>query len=215
MPQTCVSSGCNSGYPTNKSEEDIHYHRFPEEINLRNKWIQLVPRKNWTWNKHQRLCSQHFTADDYQVKSLDKNTSRRRNKSNQGVKRKVLNNGAVPSIWPNLPSHLNKTSPTQRTTKLVSSELRREQCLMKDIINDIVSDLKDIDAKTTKSKLPDGVHKIVEDQYVSFIKLLWTPSKPKIEYCLKVYPSLEYEVWLSDINYWKQIFAREISLPLP
>ena len=68
---------------------------------------------------------------------------------------------------------------------------------MKDIINDIVSD---IEAKTTKSKLPDGVHKIVEDQYVSFIKLLWTPSKSKIEYCLKVYPSLEYEVWLSDIK---------------
>ena len=29
MPQTCVSPACNSGYPTNKGEEVIHYHRFP------------------------------------------------------------------------------------------------------------------------------------------------------------------------------------------
>ena len=79
MPQTCVSPGCNSGYPPNKNKvEYINYHRFPEDINIRRKWIQLIPRKNWSWSKHQRLCSRHFTADDYQVERLDKNSSRRK-----------------------------------------------------------------------------------------------------------------------------------------
>ena len=191
---------CNSGYPSNKNKVGyINYHRFPEDINIRRKWIQLIPRKNWSWSKHQRLCSRHFTADDYQVERIDKNSSKRKKKCQQ-VKRKVLKNGVVPSLWPGLPSHLSKTPTIQRTTKHVSSESRREQCSILDNLNDVVSDLKEIDKKIIKSKLPDHVHKIVEDQHISFIKLLWTPSKPNIEYCLKVDSSLEYQVWLRDVK---------------
>ena len=129
------------------------------------------------------------------------------------MKRKVLNNGVVPTLWPGLPSYLSKTPPTQRATKLASSESRSEQCFMKDYLHDIVSDLKDIDEKIPKSRLSDGVHKIVaEGQYISFIKLLWTPIKPKIEYCLNLNPSLDYEVWLSDSqNYLKHIREKGFS----
>ena len=104
-------------------------------------------------------------------------------------------------LWNSSLKYLVITTTVRLLTRLnVSSESRREQCSILDNLNDVVSDLKEIDKKIIKSKLPDHVHKIVEDQHISFIKLLWTPSKPNIEYCLKVDSSLEYQVWLRDVK---------------
>ena len=106
MPTTCVSPACSSGYPSANKEEHVTFHRFPSDIFLRDKWIKKIPRKNWKWNNNHRLCSRHFSADDYKVGSLDTN-ARRRIKKDQQV-RKILKNNSVPTIWPGLPSHLIK-----------------------------------------------------------------------------------------------------------
>ena len=35
------------------------------------------------------------------------------------------------------------------------------------------------------------------DEHLSFIKLSFE-HKPKVEYCLRIHPSLEYQVWVGD-----------------
>ena len=166
IPTTCVSPACRSGYPTaNKEEEHVTFHRFPSDISLREKWIKKIPRKNWKWNKNHRLCSRHFSADDYKTESLDTNARRR-----------IL-------------SYLTKTTKP-RSTKLTSSTYRREQASLIVELNDSFGDLKGI--KVPISDLPKGVLKVFEhDEHLSFIKLSFE-HKPKVEYCLRIHLSLEY-----------------------
>ena len=158
--------------------------------------IKKIPRKIWRWNNNHRLCSRHFSADDYKVGSLDTN-ARRRIKKDQQVRRKILKNNSVPSIWPGFPSHLTKTTKP-RSTKLTSSTYRREQASLIVELNDSFGDLKGIHEKVPISDLPKGVHKVFEQgSHLSFIKLSFE-HKPRVEYCLRIHPSLEYQVWVRD-----------------
>ena len=58
----CVAFGCNN----RRGEDDnISFHSFPSDNDLRSKWINALKRKNFTPSKHSRLCSCHFLSEDY------------------------------------------------------------------------------------------------------------------------------------------------------
>lgn len=57
------------------------------------KWINAVRRLNWTPSKYSRLCSEHFTPDDYR---------------GPGMNVPHLKESAVPSIFKGFPAHLQK-----------------------------------------------------------------------------------------------------------
>lgn len=60
---SCAISTCKNYYSKNK---DIAYHVFPKEQNLRQEWIIKCKREDKFNVKTSRICSDHFTASDYQ-----------------------------------------------------------------------------------------------------------------------------------------------------
>ena len=55
------------------------------------------------------MCSLHFKEDDFQIESKDKKQRRIVEKDKEQLTRKKLLPDAVPSIFPNLPEHFNKS----------------------------------------------------------------------------------------------------------
>jgi len=56
------------------------------------KWISAIKRKKFEASQWSRICSVHFTEQDYQVKP--------------GAHRLLLRDNAVPSVFPSFPSYL-------------------------------------------------------------------------------------------------------------
>jgi len=66
------------------------------------KWLNAIRRKQFKANQWSRLCSVHFTEQDYQVRP--------------GAHRLLLKNNAVPSVFPSFPSYFQKTNKIPRKT---------------------------------------------------------------------------------------------------
>ena len=49
-------------------------HRFPQENDLRKKWIQAVKRgeQKWQPSKYTLVCTSHFDGDHYNKKNYNK-----------------------------------------------------------------------------------------------------------------------------------------------
>jgi len=56
------------------------------------KWISAIKRKHFEASQWSRICSVHFTEQDYQVRP--------------GAHRLLLKENAVPSVFPSFPSYL-------------------------------------------------------------------------------------------------------------
>lgn len=72
------------------------------------KWVEAIKRKNFIPSQHSRICSVHFTSNDYQIRP--------------DASRPVLRLNAFPSVFPSFPSYyqtpVNKNprkNPTIRT----------------------------------------------------------------------------------------------------
>ena len=66
MVNTCCVPECKSGYKSAKSQnEKIQLFRFPTDASLQKQWISSIPRSNWKLTANHRVCSKHFTPDDF------------------------------------------------------------------------------------------------------------------------------------------------------
>ncbi|NP_001280300.1 uncharacterized protein LOC100163631 [Acyrthosiphon pisum] len=98
MPVSCAA--CTNRY---KVGQNIHFFRFPISKNeLMTKWLSAMRRKQFEATQWSRLCSVHFTEQDFQIRP--------------GANRLLLKNNAVPSIFPSLPSNLKKPNKIPRKT---------------------------------------------------------------------------------------------------
>lgn len=93
-------------------------HRFPKDEELKKKWIQATKWKNWKPSLCSVLCSVHFQEDD-----LDRSSPFR----------VYLKKGAVPTIFPAFPKHLQtktllKVSAYTNVHKLFSHVPKYETC---------------------------------------------------------------------------------------
>ena len=75
--------------------------------------------------------------------------------------------------------------------------------------------MKGINEKVPISDLPKGVLKVFEhDDHLSFRKLSFEHIR-KVEYCLRMHPSLEYQVWVRDtqlsVTDLLNLFAKNVS----
>ena len=59
--------GCHNKSDRRKSGQRIRFFSFPKDKSMRNSWITLTKRKNYTWKPTHNLCSDHFTTDQYKV----------------------------------------------------------------------------------------------------------------------------------------------------
>lgn len=58
------------------------------------KWIEAIKRKNFKPSQHSRICSDHFTNEDFQIRP--------------GASRPLLRLDATPSVFPSFPPYYQK-----------------------------------------------------------------------------------------------------------
>lgn len=141
MPVSCAA--CTNRY---KVGQNIHFFRFPISKNeLMTKWLSAMRRKQFEASQWSRLCSVHFTEEDFQVRP--------------GAHRLLLKDNAVPSIFPSFPSYLQKRKkiprkpPTLRNT--CSKDVTVDQC---DDMHSI-SNFKNVEVQTEISHSNEEMHK--------------------------------------------------------
>ena len=100
---------------SNSVRSDVSSHSFPEvKSSLGRQWLHAVRRKlgrDFCVNKHTKVCSKHFLAKDFQVKS---SSAARRS---LGTLKRRLVPGAVPSVFSFAPVTSRcreRRPPTQR-----------------------------------------------------------------------------------------------------
>ena len=95
----CPVFGCsNREGDLQVMDRGVTFHRFPNRPNPRDKerrakWIKAVRRDDWEVSKRSRLCSEHFTPEDFEV-------------GREG--RRELKITAVPSVFKAYPERLQK-----------------------------------------------------------------------------------------------------------
>jgi len=119
----CAAYGCKSGYATNTDADGVTFYSFPDDSVLRDQWIRANPRKDFIPTKFSRICSLHFRDCDFIDVRQDSNKSWLKTKSEKPVRRR-LREGAVPSIFSNVPAYLSSPAPSPRTTKVTASRRR-------------------------------------------------------------------------------------------
>lgn len=62
MPRSCCVVGCQTGYKSN-SNKIVSTFSFPKTESLRQKWINVIPRKDLIVTQNSAVCANHFTED--------------------------------------------------------------------------------------------------------------------------------------------------------
>jgi hypothetical protein len=126
MVNKCVAYGCKSGYKSD-NRKDVTFHSFPKDPEVCSKWLRAIPRKDFQPSKHSRMCSLHFTDDDFVVERTDKQDRRRRKNAASHLVNRYLKKDAVPSVFPNAPSYLSSPAPTHRVSAAAATSSGRQQ----------------------------------------------------------------------------------------
>ena len=99
----------------------------PGKTEKKKKYIGIsswkIPRENFDVSIHTRICHKHFLRTDYESERTVQNSSRKFKKGELHLWK--LKPDDVPSIWPDLPSHLTKKPPNPRSTTLATFEARQ------------------------------------------------------------------------------------------
>ncbi|XP_075732778.1 uncharacterized protein LOC142775314 [Rhipicephalus microplus] len=110
MP-TCFVPGCTRGYSSNKNNTDRHFFSAPKDATLRSLWNKAIPRADKELSTKSKVCDCHFHEQDidkWYVHTINGNTV-------QTPRGKwSLVDGAIPSVFPNLPAYLSKPPPKKR-----------------------------------------------------------------------------------------------------
>ena len=115
----CVAIGCNNNTKSKTSSQTspdpkLSFHTFPRDKELRLQWIQKIRRANWKPSKHSRLCSEHFTNDqftdtpDSDNVQMDCSTRRRR----------TLKAHAVPTTFTHVIKHPTSVDAAEREERV-------------------------------------------------------------------------------------------------
>ncbi|XP_069820570.1 uncharacterized protein [Dendropsophus ebraccatus] len=101
MPMTCVAYGCNNHFVKGCGKQ---FFRFPmKDPDRLSKWVIAIRRKNWKPSASSRICSDHFTEDDYMLRP--------------GAMVPRLRLDAVPSVFDGFPSHLKERLERKKNLK--------------------------------------------------------------------------------------------------
>ena len=194
MVYKCSAFGCKSGYASDCTPNSITFHGYPlKNTDLCEKWIKANPRQNFRPTKHSKVCSLHFHPTDFMTSRTDTNASRLKKKSavSDQPLRRILKEGAVPSIFPNAPSYLSTpTGPPRPTSKATPTSRREQQLLEMNILeesfraNDDISELSLTELSSRiqdETTAPSGFTVVIvgDSLFVYFLKIQ-TDNTPTI-----------------------------------
>ena len=103
MVHYCVAFGCEHSDTEENRGKWISFHRFPKDPDRHKAWIVALRRDKFKPNDESRLCSVHFTQNDFDTNS---------------AQRKILKKGTIPSVFPKFPAHLQPKIEKRAPPKL-------------------------------------------------------------------------------------------------
>ncbi|XP_046392184.1 THAP domain-containing protein 5-like [Ischnura elegans] len=128
MVNKCCVPHCRGNYA---GGEKVSVFRFPEEDELKKKWIRRIPRENFIPTEYSRVCIKHFLAHD-----VYSETSAFDEKTGKVITVKLptprLKAGAVPFVFLGCPSYLSSASSSREEpeTKRLRLEMKHlERCI--------------------------------------------------------------------------------------
>ena len=215
MANKCVAPKCDANYKklkkNNSKIRKRKVYSFPNDALLRKKWKNAVPRKNWSPTKNSVLCENHFLPIDFKTERIDNNSSRKRKKGKE-LKRRVLRADTIPSQWPNCPPVLSKLPSKQRSTCRTSTSAREDARRVKEKLKedkeremDKFASLAELDQKLDPDMLSSEVIVSYTERSRMFLSVSQN-GKPDIDYCLKVYDTLDFEMWCKGKIVYKKYF---------
>ena len=215
MANKCVAPKYDANYKelkkNNSKIRKRKVYSFPNDALLRKKWKNAVPRKNWSPTKNSVLCENHFLATDFKTERIDNNSSRKRKKGKE-LKRRVLRADTIPSQWPNCPPVLSKLPSKQRSTCRTSTSAREDARRVKEKLKedkeremDKFASLPELDQKLDPDMLSSEVIVSYTERPRMFLSVSQN-GKPDIDYCLKVYDTLDFEMWCKGKIVCKKYF---------
>ena len=202
----CRVPACRSGYQSDRAPQKPSMFEFPFDPSMKCKWIRAIHRENFEPSKSSRVCSLHFTEDDYQTESADTNVTRVNNRASSTLIRRKLKKSAVPHVFPNCPSYLSSNNVQQRATMAESSSrLLKENAGIQHMIDsffksDQVSSISDLKChlKSPECILPGGYLVSESEQCIVFLYFsgLYGPHAPAVKSCVRFDASLTVEVFV-------------------
>lgn len=204
MVNKCCVFNCRSNYI---GQERNAVFTFPADVDMRNRWIKFVNRKDWQPSSSSVICVKHF--EDKYLKKGEQDKRYRLDKTLKPIPTiypssappqttaalsdsvNSLENFMPPSVIPTV--SVPRKSPTKR--------IFRADELPKFIENDAISDFTCLDT----SLVPPGYSFTKYDDHVVYYKLVVdSNSIPVVTECIRV-----------DDQLHVQLFYKSLPLPLP
>lgn len=204
MPNKCCVFQCKSGYAKN---QDITLHKFPKVEKLKLLWLKRIARKDYEVTENSRVCSIHFSKEDFIYQRQDRNLYRVASKS-KDLKKKYLKPEAMPSHFPSMPSYFSSNSVKQRAS--ISSKegiVARSITLQNEIemqrekeFNEYnkINSLAELLNKIKDKKIATEFLHIPFDGFVSFVLHHVKEHQPYVKACISVTDDLTIKVYIDQ-----------------
>lgn len=170
MPFKCCVPGCKGNY---NSGPKVQVFSFPNEENLRKKWIISIPRKDFVPTKNSKVCKLHFADEDIISQTAAVHDSQTGEVVNIPLLNIRLKKDAVPCKFRNCPDYFSKYTKKRksRDEKLeeidnknlkIAKKQSEQECI--DYIKSIsFSDFDDLIQILNKQfTVPENWHRITE-----------------------------------------------------
>ena len=114
MPDKCCVPECRGNYHNTKDHigEKVSVFKFPDDPDLRAKWIRMIPRKDYEITRNTVVCEKHFSPEF--VVRVDVLTRPDGSVLREPRKRPKLTKDAYPSIFPHTPRYLTSEPARKR-----------------------------------------------------------------------------------------------------
>ncbi|XP_054719278.1 THAP domain-containing protein 1-like [Uloborus diversus] len=143
MVYTCCVPRCKGNYPNTPK---VQLFSFPKDDELKRKWISAINRQDFIPTKYTKVCEQHFHDSDIR-KEAECYDDRTGKKVTAPLKRFQLNEGAIPTIFPDCPAYMSsnkivREDPEKRRSRIENDTLNQA-------LNDSLKVQMEWDAKNT------------------------------------------------------------------
>ena len=83
MVYTCCVPQSKTGYRSCRSKENIAMFWFPSDQETCHLWVNVIPRENLIITISSQICAKHFSQNDFEMISIDKNKCRLKKRETQ------------------------------------------------------------------------------------------------------------------------------------
>ncbi|XP_063436058.1 uncharacterized protein LOC134717453 [Mytilus trossulus] len=142
----CVVYGCNSN---SQCDKNIYWFTFPKDSQRNRAWVHYCKRQDFTPSKHSRICSKHFTLNQY-----SRHPERLSELGYPGAKA-ALKDDAMPDIPVVVDAEKGPSSPKKPRSAF---EKRQKRQVLQEAFNESLDKSVDsIDTETESPPAPDSM----------------------------------------------------------